>query len=88
MTVRIELKPEIEANSAAQAEARGMALDAYLQNAIEDLAHIERQHKGSPEELEAALDLLAEMGKNLAPLPSSALTREASTGITTSELSR
>ena len=77
MTVRIELKPEVEANLAAQAEARGMALDAYLQNAIEDLAHSELRQKSSPEELEAALDLLAEMGKDLPPLPSSALTRES-----------
>jgi hypothetical protein len=38
MTVRLELKPDIEANLAAQARARGIPLDAYLQRVIEDLA--------------------------------------------------
>ena len=38
MTVRLELKPDIEANLAAQARARGVPLDAYLQSVVENLA--------------------------------------------------
>jgi predicted HicB family RNase H-like nuclease len=38
MTVRLEIKPEIEASLNAQAAAKGIPLDAYLQDAIEDLA--------------------------------------------------
>jgi len=38
MTVRLELKPDVEANLTAQARARGVSLDAYLQTVIEDFA--------------------------------------------------
>jgi predicted HicB family RNase H-like nuclease len=38
MIVRLEIKPEIEASLNAQAAAKGIPLDAYLQDAIEDLA--------------------------------------------------
>jgi predicted HicB family RNase H-like nuclease len=38
MTVRLEIKPEIEASLNAQAAAMGIPLDAYLQDVIEDLA--------------------------------------------------
>ena len=38
MTVRLEIKPEIAASLNAQAAAKGMTLDAYLQDVIEDLA--------------------------------------------------
>lgn len=41
MTGRLELKPEVEASLAAQAGARGVGLDAYLQGVIEDLARPE-----------------------------------------------
>jgi hypothetical protein len=38
MTVRLEIKPEIEASLNAQAAAVGVPLDEYLRNVIEDLA--------------------------------------------------
>ena len=41
MTVRLELRPDVEANMAAQARARGIPLDAYLQSVVEDLAQTE-----------------------------------------------
>jgi hypothetical protein len=77
MTVRLELKPEDEANLAAQARARGVALDAYLQSVIEDLAGNAAAHPAKLQEIEAALDALAEMGRGLPHLPSSALSRES-----------
>jgi hypothetical protein len=77
MTVRLELKPDIEANLAAQARARGVPLDAYLQGVIEDLARPEAAHPASLQDLEATLDALAEMGRDLPHLPPSALSRES-----------
>ena len=77
MTVRLELKPDIEANLAAQARARGIPLDAYLQSVIEDLARTEGVRPASLQDLEATLDALAEMGRDLPHLPSSAFSRES-----------
>jgi hypothetical protein len=77
MTVRLELKPEIEASLSAQAKAKGISLDAYLQTAIENLAQASPDPAPDIEELRAALDRLAEMGKNLPHVPSSAFARES-----------
>ena len=77
MTLRLELKPEIEANLAAQARAKGIPLDAYLQNVIKELGRTEAVRPASLQELEATLDALAEMGKDLPHLPSSAFDRES-----------
>jgi hypothetical protein len=38
MTVSLDLKPEVEAKLIARARAKGVPLDAYLRDAIEDLA--------------------------------------------------
>ena len=77
MTVRLELKPNVEANLAAQARARGVPLDTYLQSVIEDLAGTHTAPPASLQELRATLDTLAEMGIDLPHLPSSALSRES-----------
>lgn len=77
MTVRLELKPEIEAALADQAKAKGVPLSAYLQSVIEDLAHPHAAPEQNVERISAALDRLAEMGRSLPHLPSSAFTRES-----------
>ena len=77
MTVRLELKPDIEANLAALARARGVPLDAYLQSVIEDLARTEAARPASLQDIEETLDSLAEMGRELPHLPSSAFSRES-----------
>jgi hypothetical protein len=77
MTISLELKPEVEANLAAQARARGMLLDAYLQSVIEELAGTQTAGLASLQEIESTLDALAEMGKHLPRLPSSAFSRES-----------
>jgi hypothetical protein len=41
MTVKLELKPEIEANLIAQARARGLSLESYLDQLLQSAA-IER----------------------------------------------
>jgi hypothetical protein len=77
MTVRLELKPEVEAVLVDRARAKGVPLDAYLQDVIEDLAHATAPPSRNVERFRVALDRLAEMGKNLPHLPSSAFTRES-----------
>ena len=77
MTVSLELKPDVEANLAARAHARGVPLDTYLQGVIEDLARAETARPVSPQDIEATLDRLAEMGRDLPHLTSSALRRES-----------
>lgn len=76
MTVRLELKSEVEASLNDLAKARGVSLDAYLQNVIEDLVRAEATSKPEVEEFRAALDRLAELGKTLPHVPSSAFRRE------------
>lgn len=77
MTIRLEIKPDIEANLAAQARVRGIALDAYLQSVIEDLARGAARPAANLHELRAMLDALAELGRNLPRLPPDALSRES-----------
>jgi hypothetical protein len=77
VTVRLELKPDVEANLAAQARARGVPLDSYLQGVIEDLARTDAARPASLNDIGATLDALAEMGRGFRPLPSSALGRES-----------
>jgi predicted DNA-binding protein len=76
MTVQLDLAPEVEANLSAMARAKGLPLDAYLQLVIEDLAHTKSTHMVRIEDLSAALDALAEMGRDLPHVPSSAFSRQ------------
>ena len=78
MTVELKLKPDVEARLAAQAHARGVPLDEYLQRIVEDLARAEAGPPASSlQDLRATLDALAEMGRDLPRLPSSAFSRES-----------
>lgn len=75
MTVRLELQREVEEKLTAQARARGVPLDTYLEGVIEDLARAGASRPVSPVDIEARLDRLAEMGRDLPHLPSSAFGR-------------
>lgn len=77
MTVRLELKPDVEANLTAQARSRGIPLDAYLQSLIEDMARQKAAPSTNLQRFRATLDALAEMGRNLPSLPLDALSRES-----------
>ncbi len=72
MTVTLELKPEVEASLNHQARAKGIPLHACLQDLIDGLAGPPAVREPDVQEFRAALDRLAEMGKNLPPVPSSA----------------
>jgi len=77
MTITLDLGPDVEMTLAAQARATGISLNDYLQSVIEDLARAGAAHPVSPRDIEETLDLLAEMGRGLPQLPSSAFIRES-----------
>ena len=77
MTVTLELKPEVEHALMVQAQAQGLALEAYLQSIVEDAAHASPPAKRDVVQFRAALDRLAQMGRDLPHLPSSAFSRES-----------
>jgi hypothetical protein len=76
VTIRLELKPEVEASLAARAQARGVPLDTYLQSVVEQVAREAGAPSASLDQFRATLDALAEMGKNLPSPPSAAFSRE------------
>ena len=63
MTVKLELKLEVEAALADQAKAKGVPLDAYLQNVVEDLVRAHAPAKPNGERFREAIDRLAEMAR-------------------------
>lgn len=77
MTVRLDLKPDMEARLTAQAESKGIPLDAYLQGMIEEMAQTQPPPNTSIQEFRATLDTLAEMGKSLPHRTSSAFSRQS-----------
>jgi hypothetical protein len=79
MTITLELTPNVAASLAAQAQARGISLDTYVRNLIEEQAAA-ADYRGPPmtlEQFEAELDALAADSETLPSLPAAALTRES-----------
>lgn len=78
MAITLELPPEVEAGLAAQAQARGLQLNAYVQSLLKHQATMERaKHTTSLEQFETELDALAQGSDKLPYLPREALTRES-----------
>jgi hypothetical protein len=79
MTITLELTPHVAARLAAQAQARGVSLDTYLRNLIEEqAAAVDHYEQHTPlEPFEAELDALAADSETLPYLPAGALTRES-----------
>ena len=77
MTIKVDLNPEVEARLAARARAKGIPLDVYLRNVIEQIVEDEGTPRASLEEFKATLDALAEGAEDLPALPSAAFSRES-----------
>jgi len=78
MAITLELPPEIEARLAAQAQARGLRLDTYVESVLRQQAATQHpQYPMSVEQFEAELDGLARGSERLPYLPPEALTRES-----------
>jgi hypothetical protein len=77
MTVKLDLKPDVEANLTAQARARGVALNDYLNSVIEDLARSGAAGTLAHRNLQATLDAMAEAGRGHPHLSDYAISRES-----------
>ncbi len=79
MTIRIELSPESEAQLAAEAQARGMALEEYAGTLLQEIlaSPANRPRNLTVERFHAMLDELARDSEGLPPLPTESLTRES-----------
>jgi hypothetical protein len=79
MTVTVEIKPEVQAELAAQAAARGMDVAAYLATILEQAAQpasLELKNR-SLEEFEKTLDRIAQFSHKIPVLPDEAFSRES-----------
>ncbi|HUI42027.1 MAG TPA: hypothetical protein VL523_08670 [Terriglobia bacterium] len=78
MSITLNLSPEIVAGLRSQAQARGLPLDAYLQ---ELLSHSAAAPRGGEtlrlQQFDAELDALAEGSEGFPYLPPQAVTRES-----------
>ena len=79
MTITINIKPEVEAELARQAEVRGMDVPAYAATLLEDAAqspHAEPKSR-TLEEFEKTLDRIAQFSNKIPILPDEAFSRES-----------
>ena len=75
MTVRLELKPELEASLMAAAKARGIPLEKYLEQVIQ--GHVTDRPVVSAQDWERELDEWAESFPEMPPLSDEAMSRES-----------
>ena len=79
MTITINIKPEIEAELARQAQVRGMDVTAYAASLLEDAAKPSQSQVDdrSLEEFEKSLDRMAQFSDKIPALPDEAFSRES-----------
>ena len=79
MTIQVEVSPEIEARLAAQAQARGMALEDYAGKILADNLPAYAAGTGilKPEDVEELSRRLSEGSENLPILPPEVNNRES-----------
>ena len=78
MIITIKIKPEVQAELATQAAARGMDLPAYAAAILEQVAQpapLEPKNR-SIEEFEKTLDRIAQFSHKIPALPDEAFSRE------------
>ena len=77
MSISIELKPEIEERLEQEATARGVSVESYIEELIEQ--QFSQPHKShiAVEESDQVLDALADGSEGSPVLPSDAYTRES-----------
>ncbi len=78
MTIRVELNPETERQLAAEALARGIALELYAQRLLQEVmaSRSRGRPRASQEEFRAFLDVLASKAPNVPQLRSETFSRE------------
>jgi hypothetical protein len=79
MTITINIKPEVEAELARQAEIRGMDVPEYAATLLEQAAKPTQSQvtDRSIEEFEKSLDRIAQFSDKIPALPDEAFSRES-----------
>lgn len=79
MTIQVELSPEVEARLAAQAVVRGVALETYASQLLQEATMTRLAGDGilTPADLRAMLREVAEGSESLPKLPTSAFSRDS-----------
>ena len=77
MTVTLELPPEVEASFVAQARAKGVPIDAFLQDYLIQHAPPVELLQMSTEEWERAFEEWADSFPDVPPLSDEAVSRES-----------
>jgi hypothetical protein len=75
VTVELALSPEIEAHAVAQAAARGVSVETYLQSVLTELLQPPRPGTLNEAEFEAGLTALTEGSEHLPVLSDEAVSR-------------
>ena len=78
MTLHIELRPEIEARLASEAQARGVEIRTYVETLIEEAVAVKTlppSRTKTPEEVQAWLDELAQFSDKIPAMPGETFTR-------------
>lgn len=77
--IHIALRPEIEARLAAEAEARGVGVETYVQNILEQAVTngSTAGRRRTREEMQSFYDALAAHSDKIPQLPDEAFTRES-----------
>ena len=76
MTVKLQLKPEIEAGLLAQAQARGLSLEAYLGQVLQERSRTMTPPQIAAAESANAFEIWAHSHPQTPPLPDEAIRRE------------
>jgi hypothetical protein len=76
MTIKLDLKPEVQEQLLAQARGRGVSLESYVASVLEDRVLPVPRRRPTLEEFEADLEAIAEGTDDSPVLPPEALTRE------------
>ena len=74
--IHVELGPELEETTKADAQARGLTLDQYVQRMLTRTEPFTEKQR-SPEELEQFIAAMAEFGKDVPDLTEYAFSRES-----------
>ena len=77
MAITVELPPEIEERFLAQAQSRGLSLDAYVQEYLTRSTQQQFPPKLSAEDVNRILDEAADLLTNGGPLSDFAMSRES-----------
>lgn len=79
MTITVEIKPEVQAELAAQAQARGMDVPSYAAALLEEAARppLPERKPFNQEEFEKTLDEMAQFSHKIPSLPDEAFSRES-----------